>query len=255
MPAEENTLTIFFVVGTLFVFLLVTFLFIYVYLHQQKVNKFRLQLRDQEIKKQLELFTALNEGVEKERKRLSEEIHDGIGAKLSGLKMSLEYLKQNNDSNLLTKVANGMNEAIEELREISHNLSLSFLSSKGLENALAELIAHYNNKLSCQYQLYIELEEDNITHIQTIYRIVAELLHNIHKHARATLASAQILTNEDVIQIIVDDNGTGYDVSSVHHGNGLLNIKNRVAHSDGKLNIDSSPKGTITIIEIPIKNS
>src|ERR1041385_3025340 len=87
MLSEENSLVLYYYGGTFFVFVLVTFLLVYVYLHQRKVGKFKLQLKKQE-----ELFIALHEGEEKERKRLAEELHDGIGTKLSSLKMSMEYL-------------------------------------------------------------------------------------------------------------------------------------------------------------------
>jgi two-component system NarL family sensor kinase len=251
----DTGLVIFYAAGTLFVFLMVVFLLMYIYLHQLKVTRFNIQLRDQELKKQQELFLALNEGEEKERKRLAEELHDGIGAKLSGLKMSVEYLKSRPEVNdpLLEKIAEGMNETIEELREISQNLKPSFLSSKGLELALNELMVHYNHKGSCSYQLFMDVNEDGIeNYVQLIYRIVSELLHNIQKHSQATLASVQIIAGEEDIQIIVEDNGVGFDLQEHHNGIGLVNISNRVELYKGKLHIDSTGKGTVVIIEFPI---
>jgi len=255
MEQETSGLVIFYVGGTLFVFLLITFLFIYIYLHQLKVNRFNIQLREQELKKQQELFIALNEGEEKERKRLAEELHDGIGAKLSGLKMSVEYLKSADAASdpLLEKIAEGMNETIEELRDISQNLKPAFLSSKGLELALRELVLHYNNKGTCTYQLFVEMNENGEKqYIQLIYRIVSELLHNIQKHSGASTASVQIVSGEKEIQVIMEDNGTGFDIDERRQGIGLVNITNRVELHKGTMHIDSTAQGTVVIIELPI---
>lgn len=261
MFSQDNIILIALLGGTMFILLLVASLLLYVYLHQMKVSKFRLELREQEIKKQQELFFALSEGEEKERKRLAEELHDGIGAKLSGLKMSLEYLMTQQSQgqaqpqdNLMVKISNGMNETIQEVREISRNLKPSFLSSKGLSVALGELVDHLNTKKECSYQLFIDVDEHRL-HPQlqlALYRIVSELLNNIHKHSHATQASAQLMQEDGTVQIIVEDDGKGFDIHSQKEGIGITNIKSRVELYKGKLNIDSSRRGTITIIELPI---
>lgn len=259
MLSENDIIILFYFGGTFFVALLVVFLLTYVYLHQIKVNRFVIELKEQELKKQHELFIALNEGEEKERKRLAEELHDGIGAKLSGLKMSMEYLRTNFSTkeskvSLLQKITNGMDETIEELREISQNLKPSFLNFSGLKMALEDLVFHFNNKGTCKYQLYIEEELEILANNnQTIYRIVSELLNNIQRHSNASLASFQIIANHTVIQILVEDNGQGFNVNIKSPGIGLTNIKNRVELYKGKLNIDSNKDGTIVIIEFPIE--
>ncbi|MBC7381673.1 MAG: hypothetical protein H7296_01615 [Bacteroidia bacterium] len=257
LPNNENILIIY-VAGSVFTFVLVAFIIIYVYLHQAKVNRFNIHIREQELKKQQELFIALQNGEEKERKRLAEELHDGIGARLSGLNMSIEYLKMNPDQHqaLLEKISTGMNETINELREISQNLQPSFLLSKGLETALAELISHLNNKECCYYQLFVETNWEVFnTHIQiNIYRIISELLHNVKKHAAASQASAQVIGGDGMVQIIVEDNGTGFANKETGMGIGLLNIKNRVDLCKGKLLIDTSVKGTVIIVELPVNN-
>jgi len=262
MFQTSNELILVYFAGTLFVFLLVAFLLLYVYLHQQKVNRYTLRLREQEIKKQQELFIALHEGEEKERKRLAEELHDGIGAKLSGLKMSLEYLANQKqldaaDKELLHRISLGMNESIEELREISQNLKPSILSNKGLPLALNEYIFHLKNKSDCYFQLFVDdFEEEIPFEFQiTIYRIGSELLNNIHKHAKATHATLQILVSENMLQIIAEDNGKGFDEHNIVTGIGLANIKGRVAIYKGTINIDSSVSGTTIIIELPIQEN
>lgn len=250
----QDKQVIFFIAGTAFVLLLVLFILLYIYLHQQKVNKYQLLLREQELRKQQELFLALQEGEEKERKRLAEELHDGIGAKLSGLKMSLEYLQLNipgKEQALLEKLRVGMNESIEELREISQNLQPAFIETKGLKNALLELAENLGNRNSCSYTCYIELEEEKLQakFRLLLFRIASELLNNIHKHAQASEASLQLLQTGNSIQLIAEDNGHGFS-NSGPQGIGLLNLRNRVALYQGSLNIDSGAHGSTVIIEL-----
>lgn len=255
-----ESLTIFYFIGTFLTFLFVCFIIYFVILHKKKVGEYHLQLKEQEIKKQQALLIALTVGEEKERKRLAEELHDGIGAKLSGLNMSLEYLfnQQTTDINLLKQVSQGINETIDEIREISQNLKPSSLFSKGLNKTLEEYIQHLNNKGDCKYGLYIENFEIPIPQeLQfVLYRIISELLKNIQKHAFATEASVQVLLNDtNKLLLIAEDNGKGFDIkleSNDKHGIGLSNIKSRLEAINGILNIDSTTNGTTVIIEIPI---
>ncbi|MBJ7428352.1 MAG: sensor histidine kinase [Bacteroidia bacterium] len=253
-------LTIIYLAGTFFSFLLVAFIIYYVILHQKKVNDYNLQLKEQELKKQQALLEALTEGQENERQRLAEELHDGIGAKLSGLNMSLEYLYNQGitDIDLLKQVSVGVSETIDEIREISQNLKPSSLFSKGLDKSLAEYVERLNIRGNCNYRLYIENFDEPISQeLQFgLFRIVSELLTNIHKHAEATEASVQVLLNNyDVLQLIAEDNGIGFK-NEYHtngkHGIGLQNIENRVAAFNGTINIDSTAQGTTIIIEIPV---
>lgn len=253
-----ESLTLIYIAGTLFSILLVGFIIYYVILHQRKVNEYNLQLKQQELNQQQALLVALTEGQENERKRLAEELHDGIGAKLSGLNMSLAYLSEQeiNNYELLKSVNTGINDTINEIREISQNLKPSSLFSKGLNNTLAEFIMHLNNNGTCKYELYIEdIDEDINQELQfVLYRVVSELLNNINKHAKASRASVQMLLSEDgFLQIIAEDNGGGFDLDNKKVGIGFSNIQNRIDVYNGSLNIDTSSSGTTIIIEMPLK--
>lgn len=252
-----ESLSIFYFAGTLFSVLLVAFIIYYVILHQKKVNQHNMQLKQLELNKQQALLIAVTDGEEKERKRLAEELHDGIGAKLSGLNMSLEYLSEQGitNQNLLREVSLGINETINEIREISQNLKPSSLFSKGLNYTLSEFIFHLNKKGNCEFDLYIEdIEKDMSQDIQLmLYRIISELLNNINKHAEASQASVQVLlTDEGVLQLIAEDNGKGFDLENIKAGIGISNIESRIKVHKGTLNLDTSSKGTTIIIELPL---
>ncbi|KAA5535108.1 sensor histidine kinase [Taibaiella lutea] len=254
----QNEIVIYYLAGTLVIILLVSAIIFYVFQHQKKVNAFRLQLQQEEIKRQQAIYAALQEGEEKERNRIAEELHDGISAKLSGLNMNLEYLIAGNAEKetreLLRKTFDGISETIDELREVSHNLQPLFFDEKDMQQLLQRYIEQLNSKNECNYKLYYEAnlrEIDRAVKLHS-YRIVTELLHNVHKHAKATQASVQVIRDDDKLEIIVEDNGIGFKNTDTFNGIGLANIRNRVMLNMGLINMDTSDKGTTIIVELPL---
>lgn len=254
--SENQTITIIYFIGTLLVLILVVFILVYVFLHQIKVNKYNLRIQQQEINQRKELIVTsmekLAEGELLERKRFSEELHDGISAKLTGVKMSIDYLEKNYkiENELLSKIANEVDGVIIELNEISQDLSQYILENEMLNVKIGQLLSYFNNKSHCNYSFYIE--NDLITkHNFTLYRLISELINNIHKHSQASEAQIEITTDGDNIILLVVDNGIGIN-NPRKNGRGLINIKNRVDLKNGKFIVDTSNNGTTVIIEIPI---
>ena len=246
-----------YLVGTFFLIVFVISIIIYVFQHQKKVNAYQQRLQREELIKQDAIFAALQDGEEKERTRLAEELHDGVGAKLSGLNMNLEYLQpQIQDPRikaLINKTFEGVREVINELRDMSHNLQPLYFSEKDLLLSLQDYISQLNSKGSCDYSLFFEASLSNVSKTIKLhcYRIITELLLNIHKHAGATKAFLQVIEEDNILQIIAEDNGRGF-TENEGKGIGLTNIRNRVNLNKGSINIDSSKKGTTIIIQIPI---
>lgn len=249
----------YYLTGSALLLLLVVAIVTYAVLHQKKVIQFRTRLHEQEMKQQQAEFDALQEGEEKERTRVAEELHDGIGAKLSGLKMNLEYLKSNTTENqeLIERVFSGITETLEEVRDISRNLLPAFFNERDLAQLLADDVERYQSG-ECQYDLIVNTGNVAIDQVtkKYCYRIVMELLTNIHKHAAASQASVQINIEDNMLEIAVEDNGIGFDIHGPEQkGIGLLNIRNRVNFCKGGISIDSSASGTTVIIEIPLNRS
>ncbi len=216
------------------------------------------ELSRQELKKQQELYFALQTGEEKERKRLAEELHDGIGAKLSGLKMNLEYLQSKYDNpqygGLFVKLVAEMDDRINEIRELSQNLKPAFISTQNLKQALYYLVEKLNVSSDIKSHIEVSIQHDPPIEMKlSIYRIVTELHNNIYKHSKATDAFIQVVEDKGNIQILIEDNGIGFNVNQPMHGNGMYNVKSRVEALNGKLLIDSSAKGTSIIIDIPLQ--
>lgn len=253
----ENGIIIYYFVASIVVLLLVVAIVVYAFLHQKKVVQLTMQLHEQELRRRQAVFDALQDGQEKERTRLAQELHDGIGAKLSGLKMNLEYLNLNATEykDLIAKVFQGLTETLEEVREVSHNLSPYQLNEKDLRRLILNCIDEFNNYDSCSYDLFMNDSARDVEKTIKIHicRIIAELLNNIHKHSKATIASVQISMEGALMEIVVEDNGIGMDNAMINSdGIGLKNINNRVNVCKGTINIDSSQNGTIVIIEIPL---
>lgn len=246
----------FYLMAIAIILLLVAAILSYAFLHQKKIVNLRVRLHEEELRRQQAIFDALQDGQEKERTRLAQELHDGVGAKLSGLKMMMEYLNQHTKENasLIYKVFSGISDTLEEVREISHNIQ-PYFSHNNLKQLLSNLIEQHNTTGNCKYALSMnplekELSEQLKLHI---YRVISELLNNVHKHAQAALADLQINIENGVMTITVEDNGIGMNAGhNSSEGIGLKNIRTRVAVCKGKINIDSSEKGTMVIVEVPI---
>ena len=259
LPETESGLVIYYLSGSALVLLLIAAIVTYAFLHQKKVIELKTRLHDEDVRARQAIFDALQEGQEKERARLAEELHDGIGAKLSGLKMNLEYLKSNavEHTDLITKIFFGVAETLEEVRVISHNLQPYFFSDKDIEQLLLNYMEQLSSMNGCRYDLFMNSLAIGLGNNVKLhcYRIIAELLHNIHKHAKATQASVQINIENDRMEIVVEDNGIGvYSNNTNREGIGLMNIRNRINVCKGEMSIDSSEKGTTVIISIPLNS-
>lgn len=253
----ESSVIIYYLIGTLLLLLFITAIVTYAFLHQKKVIQLRTRLHEEDMRRQREVFNALQEGEEKERSRLAEELHDGISAKLSGLKMSLEYLDANTTENkeLVHKIFYGLAETLEEVRLISHNLQTFFFADKDMEQMLTAFTEQLSARNGCRYDLLIEGDTNTIDKAIKLqcYRIITELLNNIHKHAKASLASVQIIIENEKMDIVIEDNGIGFDTTNPNGGGmGMMNVRKRAEVCGGSISFDSSGKGTTVIVEIPL---
>jgi signal transduction histidine kinase len=238
-----------FVAGAMLLLLLLVILLFNRYQLAQK-NKFQQQINRQ----QKEQAVAVMETQEEERKRIAEDLHDSLGHLLSAVKLNLQTLpaqeKQVGNSLQL------LDQASEEIRNITFNLMPRTLEEEGLISALRELAAKVTGSGSVTINLHIHGMEKFILEKQSqfnIYRIVQEAVNNILKHANAKEINIQVLGQADHITIMIEDDGKGFDPSNNKEGRGLKNIVTRSVWLKGSINIDSTPgKGTTITTEIPV---
>ena len=206
---------------------------------------------------------SLLDGQENERKRIAEELHDGLNGDLSAIKYHLSGLDDTGlnpeDSENLLKTINLIDNACTQVRRISHNLMPSTILDFGLVESVNEYCSKINNAhpLQLEYQYFGNPAVLPKKAETVIYRIIQELLNNITKHSEATLAMVQLNFHENELFITVEDNGIGFDPKSVQNGLGLKNIGSRIQFLNAQLEMNSNSKGTsfhITIDLNKLKN-
>jgi two-component system NarL family sensor kinase len=128
----------------------------------------------------------------------------------------------------------------------------------GLDTALKDFCQSVGQSgaLQLTYQSY-DVNEASIPPIKAaaVYRIVQELVNNVIRHAQATRALVQLIREGDTLSITVEDSGKGFDkdILANSDGMGFLNLQNRVAYLNGKMDIQTSP-GNGTTVNIEITN-
>ena len=201
-----------------------------------------------------------------ERKRIGQELHDGLGQLLSvaGLNISVlqkkKVISDERRSELLELAMRSVDEAFNEVRNISHNLAPSLLSERGLSGALKNLSDQVNktNKLQLSCETFGLNGRLNSLVENTLFRAAQEILNNTIKHSNASKLSMQVAQGNNEITLMAEDNGYGFDIHEVNFqdGNGLANMKTRIENLNGNLHIDSTPgRGTIISIVIPLKST
>jgi signal transduction histidine kinase len=207
--------------------------------------------------KELVVMQTIIDSEEAERKRIARDLHDGIGSRLSSLKMQLNKLagsKINEED--LRRLSSELSLSIADLRQTAYNLIPETLLKLGLEMALKDLcISMENDKVSVSFSAYEISKSISETHQITIYRIVQELLANALKHSNCDEIFLDCSQNGNLFLISLEDNGIGFNTNDIDNftGLGLKNIQNRVAMLKGKFEIKSSNAGTNFYIELTIQ--
>ena len=205
-------------------------------------------LKEQE----LVALSAMIKGQETERKRIAEDLHDRLGSTLSAVKMHMEVLSEDNPK--FDRINRIVDKAVDDTREIAHNMLSGVLTNFGLLAALQDLketvesAEQIRMKLS-SIQFDERLESETELHI---YRIIQELIGNTLKHSKASLVKLELRKVRDQgLTISYEDNGVGFDPETVTEGMGLKNIKNRVDKIKGHLQMSAAPaKGLTVCIEL-----
>ena len=193
---------------------------------------------------------------EKERNRIAQELHDGIGGSLAAIKLYVDSLRKSYDIDELNLVHDNINKTYEEVRTLSHNLTPPEFEF----DSITDIVKMYLNQISAHSKMEIVLsaipqtgwnELDESIQIN-IYRVAQELINNILKHAKASRIEFNLELVGGVINILVRDNGVGFDTTKKISGIGLKNIQNRIEEFNGEFNIKSElGKGTTVVIRIP----
>jgi signal transduction histidine kinase len=199
------------------------------------------------------------EASEAERGRWARELHDETLQQLAGLRVLLSGARRSGDPGV---IASALNEAIDllavgiaDLRALITDLRPAALDELGTRAALETLAARVAQQSGLEIALEVELEagERHVTEIEsTTYRLVQEGLTNVVKHADARRVRVRVSDVEDMVEIVLHDDGRGFDLEGETLGFGLIGMRERVALVHGTLDVETEPgAGTTLRARIP----
>ncbi len=205
------------------------------------------------------LLDASIQSQENERKRLAQELHDGIGPMLATAKLQLYQLqKDRNNPEVLENFKNLLSQLIQEVRTISRGMSPSVVSKLGLIDALKSFCDTINDTTHITVDFFDRVDRtfDNSIALP-LYRIGQELINNAIKHGSPSHISVKLYTVSDFLFLEVEDNGKGFTLKNgsvpESGGIGLLNIQSRLNLLNGKMDQKSSP-GCCIVVCLPINS-
>jgi signal transduction histidine kinase len=160
---------------------------------------------------------------------------------------------------LIVKSSKNIMYVINEIRQLSRSLMNPSLGDLGLFESINDLIEniHLTGKLKVNLTSDPSLEEQlNENQKLMIYRIVQEALNNILKHAKANSVNIRVIDMDQDVELIIEDDGIGFNFDTVRKGAGLKHIQNRVYLANGTLSVNSIPnEGSKIFIKFPINTN
>jgi two-component system, NarL family, sensor histidine kinase UhpB len=217
------------------------------------------ELKEQQAERQQQIAEAILGAQEDERKTLGAELHDNINQILATANLYITCGLESRDSlaELITKGQDCIVMAIEEIRKLSKSLIVPVFITAGLKQAIEGMAADIRGAKKVEIITSLDaLQDILLSEVMkiSIYRIVQEQLNNILKYADASLVKIQVNVKGDNIILIISDNGRGFDMQLPSTGVGMINIQNRAALFNGKVDINSSPgNGCVLKVEMCIK--
>lgn len=205
-------------------------------------------------------FKAVIKAEEKERIRIAKDLHDGLGQLLSTAKLNVASLEGNvekEDEFLVKNACDLIDNAVKEVRNISHNMMPVALTQLGLVSAVEELISKMNHSGLLTVKFKVEnLEYRLNSSIEiALYRVIQEILNNIIKHAQAQEVFIYLKKEKERLTLEISDNGVGFNTDEIDKSEGIgwKNIFSRIAMLNGNINVKSiKEKGTNLLVSIPI---
>ncbi len=214
------------------------------------------QLMEEKLERQKEISEAIIRAQEKERTRIGHELHDNVNQILSTTKLFVDMLTpaSKDEKEIKGKSVEYLLMAIEEIRKLSKELVVPQLKEKGLVDSIQVLIddIHLSNVMKIKF--VHDLENDLLAPAKkvTLFRIVQEQLKNILKHSQANKVDIHLQNKDGNTQLVIRDNGVGFDARQTHRGIGLSNIYERVRFYNGEADIQTAPgKGCTLVVAIP----
>lgn len=247
-----NEVAIFLVIGNviLLIFIIGAVMFMMQYRkrkleHEQEKTNLK-NLHEQEIlRTQFEIQSQTLQDI-------GRELHDNVGQKLTLASLYLAQMTQDSGESYsmdrVTDINSIVNESLQDLRALSKSLTLTHIHESSLKDLLEHEIRRLANAGKFAYQLNYDLISNFSPYVKTILlRIVQEFFQNSVKHSKGNQLFLELSEKEKAIEILLKDNGTGFDIHSLPEakGIGLENIKHRIQLLTNEFLLQSSQNGTV----------
>jgi two-component system, sensor histidine kinase LadS len=254
---RNNTETAFFQESNLillFVFLIDLIVFTYILAYRyRKLGQENTSLQLSLAKNKQELNANIIEMLEMERNQINKTLQNLVGDQL---KIALSFLEKTENSEMKSEAEKLIKTVRNDLDYISKNTNSIQIFDKGITQRLKEIIEKLNNSQAIQFKINIEGSEIKLNSNQEVqlFRIANELINNILKHSNASAAEIYLKNMDNILVLIVSDNGTGFNQNNESNGIGLKNIQARAKELNAKIEINSDKKGTKIEIVLPLPN-
>jgi signal transduction histidine kinase len=225
-----------------------------------------LKLTHQVIQADRNLIRKTVEVENRERERIAADLHDGLGALLSGLMIHIQVLQKRNEDKKdlslsadLDNLQSMVNSALDGIEEVINNLSPSELLQHGLIDSVQRLVIRINRMTQTRFRVESQDQLPELGHHREllIFRICSELINNTLKHAEAKDAKIKFVIHNKMLIIDYQDNGKGFEYvpdSSNFGKGGLNNIVRRIESMEGKYSFgNSADDGMYAKISIPTR--
>lgn len=221
---------------------------------------------DKKLKEQQYRSVLILEGQEEERRRISRDMHDGVGQYLTALKYSIDGIynvKSAQEKTRLDLSKKLVRDIIKEVRRISFNITPVALSDYGI----APVISKFSKEMSkiSEIPVIFENKTDFTSRLEpkvenNLYRIIQEAVNNAIKYSKSSGIIIELSHNAHYLHVEIKDDGQGFDYKKLKErghfnasGHGIFNIKERVNFINGKFKLETAPgKGTSIQIDLPL---
>jgi len=234
----ETNVEPFLAFGIMAMLFLALAIILFVIIYQRKLTTQQTNLLEMEITAQRNAVASLIQGQEDERKRIAQELHDGIGALLSASKM---YINRLGEGKLI-------DETIDNIRTITRNLLPTSLERFGLFAATEDLCKRVSDLGEIKMEFTHSAEKRFAMQQEfALYRIIQELTNNSLKYSKADLVSCTLNIVGDQLSLEYKDNGQGFDLSSyekdrsLQQGLGLRGVATRAEVLQANIQMESEP--------------
>lgn len=218
-----------------------------IFIYNRQAHKLKLKQLQQE--KENAILNSFILGEERERKRISQDLHDGVAAMIGAAKMSLEsipHLSREKQLEQFSKVKDILENTHADVRHIAHNLLPTVLEKEGLIKATSHFVCEINETKLVNFS--VTGKNSDIKNLSPqlqlmLFRVIQELVNNIIKHSQAQNAEIAFSNGKNGLQIEISDDGVGYEVTEESGNQGLYSIAQRLKSIGGNFKISKGKSG------------